>query len=69
LKSEDGTIAITIPIIINMENLKSLKYYLLFCVAALGIYIYAMENGWRWMSYNESSHAKERNSHSSYNHK
>jgi hypothetical protein len=52
-----------------MENLKSLKYYLLFCVAALGIYIYAMENGWRWMSYNESSHAKERNSHSSYNHK
>lgn len=45
--------------IIDKEDLKGLKYYLTFTVIILGIYLYSMITGWRFMSFNESSHTKD----------
>ncbi len=45
---------------IDLEDIKALKYYLIFCLILILIYIYSMIVGWRFLSFNESSHSRER---------
>ena len=45
---------------ISRQDLKGLKYYLGFSTILILIYLYSMFTGWRFMSFGESSHSKER---------
>ncbi|HEY0030941.1 MAG TPA: hypothetical protein VGC65_09305 [Bacteroidia bacterium] len=54
---------------INKENLKGLKYYLSFTGVVLTIYLFSMFTGYRFLSFNESSHSKERAHTRTYYHK
>lgn len=54
---------------IDKEDLKGLKYYLSFIVLISTIYLYSMFTGYRFLSFNESSHKKERAGSRIYIHK
>gem|GEM_PF-5806168 len=53
---------------IDKQSLKGLKYYLSFAGIVMCIYMYSMFTGWRFLSFNESSHTKERSTSRTYFH-
>jgi hypothetical protein len=48
--------------IIDKEDLKGLKYYLIFAGILMTFYIYSMATGLRYLSFGESSHSREKGS-------
>lgn len=54
---------------IKIEDIKGLKYYLSFVIIIMTIYLYSMFTGLRFLSFNESSHSKERKNSRIYYHK
>lgn len=53
----------------DKKDARSLKYYLAFCTVILSIYVYSMSVGWRFLSYGEGSHKKDRTTTRIYHHK
>ncbi len=52
--------------LIQKNDLKGLKYYLLFASLIIGIYSYSMVTGWRFLSFTE--HSKEKTGSRTYIH-
>jgi hypothetical protein len=54
---------------IDKEDFKGLKYYISFAFIVISVYLYSMFTGYRFMSFNESSHTKERSNSRTHFHK
>ncbi|MBP6531932.1 MAG: hypothetical protein KA285_01545 [Bacteroidia bacterium] len=53
----------------DIKDLKGMKYYLLFVSVIIGLYIYSMTIGYRFLSFTESNHSQQRTGARTYFHK
>lgn len=47
----------------NFDEIKGLKYYLMYAVLAIGFFAYSANIGWKWFNPTQTTHEKGEGTH------